>query len=157
MTRRLWWLLLFGLPAVYIFLVVLVGFEWMAIPIHFGRVAVAAAVLVLYLPVVKTVFKYVPAPQRDFLLAGIFFTWSSAIGFATWNEIGRTFGVDTSIFTSYVAGGFSLMLVVGGLFHLAAPPDDDVKVLRRVAICIGLAEAVVIVILSPLVRKYGWP
>lgn len=159
MNNWKWLAFIVAVPIVYALLVLVVGFEWLAIPIHFGRVMFAAAVLILYIPVIATVFNTVPPPSRDYLLAGILFTWTSAIGFAFWNEIGRTFEVDTSIFTNPIAGFFSLLLVIGGAFHVIAPPRTGMGISRRrwVAVSIGIVIAIAIAVVSPWLRRHGSP
>lgn len=156
MTNRLWLGFLVSVPLVYACFVYVVGFGWIALPIHFGRVMFPAAVLVLWIPLVPFLFRTQPVRREDYLLASVFFLFTSALGFANLNDIGQTFGVDRSIFTSPVAGFFSLLLVIGGVFALVAPPSD-VSFFRRVALAIGLLNALVIVVGLALVRRYGWP
>lgn len=156
MTRRLWFIFLVAVPVVYAGIVALVGFGWMALPIHFGRIMVAAAVVVLWLPLVPFLFSKQPTRREDYLLASIFFTWTSALGFANLNDIGQTFGISRDVFRNPVAGFFSLCLVIGGIFAVIAPPREA-EFFRRAAIVIGLFEALVVVVGLALVRRYGWP
>lgn len=149
------WFVLLAVAALYALLIALFGFEdRVALGVHFGRVAVATAVLIVYFPALKKIFKQVPAPGRDYLLAGIVFSWSSSDLFAFWNEAGRVFGVDTSIFTSPLAGFFSLILVVAGVFHLAAPDSADLGEGKRraIAIVVGVIMAAGLVFVAPLFR-----
>lgn len=152
MTQWKWLTATVALVLAYVAIVLIAGFGNMAIPIHFGRVALAVGVLVLFVPGLSTVFRQVPAPRRDYLLAGIICTWSSAIGFAIWNEMGRQFGVDTSIFTSPIAGFLSLLLVIGGGFHIVAPDELAGKQRRFVAVAIGITAGVAITLVAPLFR-----
>lgn len=155
MTNQLWRLFLLSVPIVYSAILYLVGFGYLALPIHFGRVMFGAAVTALFLPLVPFLFKK-PIQREDYLLASIFFTWTSALGFANLNDIGQTFEINRSIFTSPIAGFFSLLLVIGGVFAVIAPPPDA-KFYRTVAISIGIINALVVVVGLALVRKYGWP
>lgn len=151
LKRSIWLMLLAGV-VLYVTLVALLGFPGLvALAVHFGRVATAVAVLILYIPVLATIFDEVPPPRRDYLLAGIILTWLSAVCFSFWNEAGRVFGVDTSIFTNAIAGFFSLLLVVGGIFHLIAPDVGGGK-MRTVAIVIGVILGAGLVFVAPLFR-----
>lgn len=150
--KALTWLILFSVLATYIGSVWLFGFEGaVALSLHFGRVAMATAVLILYIPSITTLFNEVPPPRRDYLLAGIILTWLSGVSFSTWNEMGRVFGTDPSIFTSPVAGLFSLFLLVGGFFHLIAPDTGGARP-RIVALVIGILVAIGIVLVAPYFR-----
>lgn len=150
--RRSVWLSLLATVVLYLSLVVLFGFaDIVALGVHFGRVSVAVAVLILYIPVLATIFEEVPPPRRDYLLAGIILTWLSAVCFSFWNEAGRVFGVDTSIFSSPIAGFFSLLLVVGGVFHLIAPDVGRGRT-RLIAILIGVLLGAGLVFVAPLFR-----
>lgn len=145
--RTLVIVILLGLAILYAVLVTFLGFVGaVAYTIHFTRVAAAVAVLFIFLPLTPQLFQEVPAPRRDYLLAGIILTWLSNILFSIWNQAGATFGVNTSIFGNPIAGFFSLLLVVGALFHFLAPglQDRNTKVW---AIALGLlvASAVVLV------------
>lgn len=146
--RQWTWLALFVLAGgLYTVLVMLVGFEgFVAYAIHFSRVAVGVAVLAIYLPAMTVLFQEIPPPRRDYLLAGILLTWLSAISFAVWNEMGRSFGMVTSIFLSPVAGFFSLLLVLGGLFHFLAPGTSNTRH-KLLAISIAIVAALVVTIL----------
>lgn len=138
---------------VYGVLVWLLGFPgFLAYAVHFGRVAIAVAVLTIYVPVVSSLFREVPAPRRDYLLAGILLTWLSSMSFAIWNEMGILYGVQTSIFVSPIAGFFSLILVVGGLFHYFAP-GVIVGHRRYLALALGIAAGIFIVLLPLLLGR----
>ncbi len=138
--------------AFYALAIVLVGFEGaVALAIHFGRVSLAVAVLIFYAPALVTIFRVWPAPRRDYLLAGILLTWASAACFALWNAMGMQFGVQTSIFVSPIAGFFSLLLVLGGLFHLLAPAPVGSNRLLIVALSVGVVAGLLIAVVAPLV------
>jgi len=151
-TARFW--LLSGLLViiVYIGLALLIGFSGpIAITVNFLRVTVAFAVLMLYLPAITNIFHTVPPPSRDYLIAGIVLSWLSSLTFAIWNEAGRIVHVDTSIFTSPIAGFFSLLLVLGGFFHLQAPYVGSYSK-KAIAVLVGVAMAIVVVMIAPLFR-----
>lgn len=150
--KRSVWIMLAAGVALYASLVAIFGFQGtVAFSVHFGRVAVAVAVLILYVPVIAKIFDEVPPPRRDYLLAGIILTWASAVGFSFWNEAGRIWHVDTSIFTNPIAGFFSLLLVLGGIFHLIAPDTGQGK-MRIIAITIGIITGAGLVFVAPLFR-----
>lgn len=134
----------------YVGLVATIGFEGLlALSIHFGRLAISMGVLILYIPSIKYIFVEVPAPRRDYLIAGILLTWLSGVGFSIWNVAGRVLHADTSIFTSPVAGFFSLLLLSGGVFHLIAPQVTQ-AITRREALLLGALFAALLVIVAPM-------
>lgn len=140
------------ITVLYVGAVLLIGFEgFIALVINFSRVALAAAVLIIYIPALSQIFREVPPPRRDYLIAGIILTWMSGLGFAISNEAGRIFQYDTSIFTNSIAGSFSLLLVLGGVFHLLAPGMASAKK-NIVAVLIGIVVGVVVVFIAPLFR-----
>lgn len=146
------WLVLLAVLLAYIGSVWLFGFAGpVALALHFGRVSIAVAVLILYIPAITSIFNEVPPPRRDYLLAGIILTWLSGVSFSLWNEMGRVFKVDTSIFTSPIAGMFSLLLLTGGVFHLIAP-DTGGTWPRIIALVIGILVAIGVVIVAPTFR-----
>jgi hypothetical protein len=107
-------------------------------------------VLLLYIPAIKLIFVEVPAPRRDYLIAGIICTWLSGVGFSISNALGKSFGWDTSVFTSPVAGFFSLLLVSGGALHVIAPQLTH-GITRREALMLGALFAIVIAFLLPMI------
>lgn len=150
--KRLTWLAILGTFAFYAAAVLVFGFEGaVAYTVQFVRVTIAVAVLVFYLPLLPSIFNEVPPPRRDYLLAGIILTWLSGFSFSTFNEFGRVTGADTNIFTSPVAGFFSLLLVVGGFFHMVAPATGGNRQ-RLIAVGAGLAVAAGVVIIAPYFR-----
>lgn len=152
MTKALTWLSLLVVLAFYAIIVVLFGFEGpVALAIHFARIAVTVAALIVYIERLPTIFEEVPPPRRDYLLAGINFMLASAVCFSFWNEAGRIFDVDTSIFTNAVAGLFSLFLVVGAGFALIAP-DTGGKMIRVIAVAVGVVLSIGLVFIAPLFR-----
>lgn len=146
------WLSILGAAIFYVFLVLVFPFEgFIGLIVNFLRVAVATAVLVIYGPKLGIIFRQVPAPSRDYLLAGIVLSWFSSECFAMYNEAGRIFGIETSIFKSPVAGGFSFVLVSAGVFHLLAPGTSEKKSLI-IAVAIGVVVSVGVVFVAPLFR-----
>lgn len=126
--KNLPWLIVVAVAAVYVALIYLFGYAGpIALTLHFARIAVVMAVLILYFPAIRNVFKTVPAPYRDYLLAGIILTELSNESFSAWNEAGRVYGVDTSVFTSPISGFFSLLLVLGGVAFLKAADTEDAR------------------------------
>lgn len=153
MTYRIWVTVL-GVTALYAALVLLFEFEGpIAIGMNFTRVSLTFAVLILYVPVLTIIFKQVPPPSRDYLLAGIICDRLSSFLFSVSNEAGRVFQYDTSVFTNPVAGYFSLLLIAGALFYIAAPDATVMNTKRRtVAISIGVIVGVLVVFVAPLFR-----
>lgn len=140
------WLLICGILGSIIHFVVAygIGYYYLGISIHFGRVMFAVAVLWLYIGLIRKVFVEVPPPSRDYLVTGIILSWISSLLFAFWNEAGAQFDWDRSIFTSPIAGYFSLILVTAGLFHWLAP---NVSIgTRIVAAAVGSVVAFLIVV-----------
>lgn len=136
----------------YVVLVLVFGFAGpIAHTIQFGRVADAVAVQLIYLPALAYIFNEVPAPRRDYLLVGTILTWLSGLSFSVWNEMGRIFHVDTSIFTSPISGFFSLILVGGGIFLIIAP-DTTGRRLKVIAVTIAITFGGLLVFVAPLFR-----
>lgn len=152
MSKMILSILAIGL--LYVVTVMSFGFEGpIALIINFGRVSLAVAVLFIYLPTLGVIFKQVPAPSRDYLLAGIILTWLSGFLFAVSNEAGRIFNYDTSIFTNPVAGFFSFLLVAGAVFHIVAPDNQDGRERRRfMALVVGGIVGFLVVFIAPLFR-----
>lgn len=146
MRSAAWLIIILAVLAVlYGALVVLLGFEGtIALAIQFGRVSIALAVLVVYAPVMLTIFRTWPPAPRDYLLAGTFMLWLSAVCFALLNALGAQFGIDRSVLTSPIAGFFSLLLVVGGVFHMLVPEVSGDR--RRIVGLIigGIVGAIVV-------------
>lgn len=149
--------LLFGVALAFlsVFLVVvdIFGFPGpLGISINFGRVSIGVAVLIVYAPAMLRVFTAHPAPRSDYLTTGIVMTWLSNELFSVGNEFGRIFKVDMSIFTNPVAGFFSLIAVVSGMFYFMAPDTEDTRKRTIWAGVCGALWGVVVVIIAPLFR-----
>lgn len=146
------WLILAVILGVYLGLVTAFDFRGpIALAIHFSRIVVIMAVLILYLPWIREIFTSVPPPYRDYLFAGIVLTELSNTLFSTWNEVGRVYGVDTSVFTSPIAGFFSLLLIVGGLSFLKAADTENAN-RWLYAMLISVAFAIMLVFVAPMFR-----
>lgn len=154
LTDRHWRWITFALSVIGIYYVVvaLTGFKAVAIPIHFGRIALAVTVNILFIRALGTIFQEIPAPRRDYLIAGVILNTTSALGFTFWNQAGRQFGVDTSIFTSPVAGFFSLLLDLSFVFMaLAAPPAEwGERNWKLIAVMVGIAAGILVAVVAPL-------
>lgn len=123
------WLSLIVVALGYALAVFLLGFKGpVALTIHFLRLVLTVAATIIYIQMLPTIFEQVPPPRRDYLLAGLNFMLLSAVCFSLWNEAGRLFGVDTSVFSDPIAGLFSLLLIVGSGFALVAPDVAGNKV-----------------------------
>lgn len=146
------WLTILAIPVIYALVVMVVGFTGVvANAIHFSRVSLSVGVLILFLPALGVMFRQVPAPSRDYLLAGNLCLWLSASSFSIWNEAGRVFGVETNIFFSPIAGFFSLLLASAGVFHVIAP-DTARWSTRIIAASIGIVVGIIVVFVAPLFR-----
>lgn len=157
-AKYLIWLSLLALLTLYAVLVSLFGFEGpIALTIHFTRIAVTVAALVMYFQMIGNLFEGIPPPRRDYLVGSIIFYLLSAVYFSNLNEAGRVFGVDPSVFTSPIAGIGSLLLITAAGFSLIAPDMLDQKTKKKtktrvIAIGIGLIVSVCLVIIAPFFR-----
>jgi len=115
------------------------------------RMTLALAVICLYLPAVKNLFRTEPYQDKDYLIAGILLTWISIAGFAVWNEIGRIFKIPTTVTVSAIAGYFMMVVGVGGYFHLRAPKVSGRRIWTAVLVGIGVA---ILVLLGRIVSWY---
>lgn len=156
MKNRKWLLFAVAVVAAYISAVMLFGFISIANFIHFGRVALPFAVLFLFVQRLPELFREVPPPRRDYLIACIICLTLSLVGFSLWNEAGRQFGVNTSIFTNPIAGFLSLIAVIGSAFGLVALPRDVNgewgNRRKLIALGVGLVVGTMVVVVAPLFR-----
>lgn len=151
--RNLPWFIAFVVVAVYVVLISVFEFEGpIALAIHFARTSIIMAILILYIPALREIFSMVPAPSRDYLLAGIILTELSNECFSIWNEMGRIYKVDTSIFTSPVAGFFSLLLAVGGISLLKAADETEYESRWLLALIIAVVFSTLLVFVAPQFR-----
>lgn len=141
--------------AVYVLAVALIGFEGpVAMTIHFIRTSIVMAVLITFIPFMKDMFNGRPYKNRDFLLAGIILTELSNESFSVWNEIGRVFGVNRDVFSSPIAGLFSLFLFLGAVAFLkAADLEESNK--WQYSLFFALLFGVLLVFVAPMFRD-GW-
>lgn len=150
--KYLTWLVLLGVLLLYLVVVAIFSFPGVvAMAIHFTRITVTIAALLIYIRMAPTMFHQVPPPRRDYLFAAINFFLLSATCFSVWNEAGRVFYVDPSIFTSAVAGLFSLFLVIAASFAIVAPDIGGLKP-KLIALGIGAILSVVLVFIAPFFR-----
>lgn len=142
------WLSFLGVTFLYVAAVALIGFEGpLAATIHFGRIVMPIAALIIYVPKLVDIFKEIPTPRRDYLLVGLLLLLLSAIGFVGMNTAGQ-FGVVTSVFKNPVAGFCSLLLVGGAGFLWFAPDVNIRHGLRVAALVTGLVVGAVVLALS---------
>lgn len=135
----------------YIVLVLLFGYiEPIALGVHFLRIGIVMAVLVIFVPSIKYIFVR-PYRSRDFLLLGIILAMLSNELFSVWNEIHRVFGIDNDVFTSPVSGFFSLMVAAAGVMFLRASDviDENKWIL---ALIIAIIFSGLLVFVAPMFR-----
>lgn len=150
--KFLTWYILIAVVVIYAGVVSIFTFAGMvALSIHFTRIAVTVAGLIIFIRMMPTLFREVPAPRRDYLIGSINFFLISLVSFSFWNEAGRIFGVDTSVFTSYVAGAFSIFAIVASVLALIAADTDGPKP-KIIAVVIALVVAVALVFVAPQFR-----
>lgn len=136
----------------YVLAVMLFGFtEIFALGIHFFRIAIIMAVLVMLAPIAGNLFLGVPYKSRDFLLAGIILAMLSNEAFSIWNEMHRIFGVDNDVFTSPVSGFFSLLVALSGVMFLRATGVVENK--RWIAaLVVSIVFSTLLVFIAPMFR-----
>lgn len=151
--KNLPWLILITVVAVYAGLISVFEFSGpIALTIHFARTSVVMAVLIIFAPKLwRRIFTTSPAPPQDYLLGGIYLNQLSNESFSIWNEMGRVWGLDTSIFTNPVAGFFSLMLVVSGAAFLKASDLEEKEVWAYALVAAGLFSTL-LVFVAPMFR-----
>lgn len=150
--KHLTWLVLAGVIIVYLLIVSVFDFPGpVALSIHFVRITATIAASLIYFQMLPTMFREVPTPRRDYLFASINFFLLSLISFSIWNEAGRIFGVDTSVFTSLVAGLFSIFAIIAAVFAIIAP-DTGGNRPKIIAAAIGAILSVGLVFVAPLFR-----
>lgn len=147
-----YWIIGILIFLVYFVALALFGFAGpVAYTVHFTRLTIIMAQLILYIPYTYLLFTKIPAPNRDFLMAGTILYPLSNTLFSVWNEFGRIYGVDTSVFTSWTAGLFSLIAAVAGLALLRAA-DTDEKDRWIYALIGGVTFGVLLVVVAPQFR-----
>lgn len=150
--RYLTWYVLAGVVIAYACVVSFVEFAGpVALVIHFVRITATVAAAIIYIQVLPTMFQEVPPPRRDYLFAAINFFLISLVCFSFWNEAGRIFKVDTSVFTSYIAGGFSIFAIIAAVFAMIAP-DTGGNQPKILAVVIGAIMSAGLVFVAPLFR-----
>lgn len=150
--RFLTWYLLIAVVIVYVGIVSVfpvsgaIGFS-----IHFTRIAASVAALIIFMRMMPTLFREVPAPRRDYLIGAINFFLLSLVCFGFWNEAGRLFEADTSPFTSPVAGAFSVFAIIASVLALIAADTGGPKP-KYIAVGIALVVAIALVFVAPQFR-----
>lgn len=146
------WLIMGMALTFYLSMVSLFGFEnRVALAVHFLRFATVTTALIIYLPALRNLFKEVPPPGRDYLLAGFVGFMLSNDYFSIMNEAGRIFKIDTSIFTSWQAAIGSVIVIVAAGFSVVAPGKDR-TVSPYLAGAIATILAILLVFIAPLFR-----
>lgn len=150
--KFLTWYILIAVIVVFVSIVSVFPFAGpIAYGIHFIRIAASVAALFIFMRMMPTLFHEVPAPRRDYLIAAINFFLLSLVCFSFWNEAGRIFKVDTSVFTSYVAGAFSVFAIIASILALIAADTDGPRP-KIIAVVVALAVAVALVFIAPQFR-----
>lgn len=150
--RAIIWIILAGVFALYITAVGVFGFAGpIATAVHFLRFAVVTTALFIYLPSLKVMFKQIPSPGRDYLLAGFIGFMISNDYFSIMNELGKIFKFDTSVFTSWQTAIGSLMVIIAAAFSIVAPGKDR-TVSPYSAGAVSTCLAVMLVFVLPLYR-----
>lgn len=150
--KYLTWYILIAVIVLYVSVVSVFPFSGpIAFSIHFIRIAASIGALFIFMRMMLTLFHEVPAPRRDYLIASINFFVLSLVHFSFWNEAGRIFKVDTSIFTSSIAGVGSVFAIIACILALIAADTDGPKP-KKIAIAIAIVIAVALVFIAPLFR-----
>lgn len=89
--------------------------------LNVGRLVLATALLALYAPTVRDLFRTKPYRDADYHITGLLLVMASIAGFAIFNELGRTLEIPTTIANSSVAGFFAMMVAGGSFFLFTAP------------------------------------
>lgn len=154
-----WAMTAFAAVAAYLVLIAVVGFENISPAINFVRLAGAVTVVVVYAPVLLSLFKSKEKTSRDLLILGVILTWTSTVGLAMWAWIGLGFGLPTTILTSPVTAFFAVVMVAGAACHLGALVDvrdgDRRRTFRRIALSIlfGAIVAATVIATSGILQR----
>lgn len=144
--KFLTWYILMATVIIYVSLVSVFPFAGpIATTVHFTRTFASVAGLIIFMRMMPTLFHEVPAPRRDYLIASINFFLLSLVHFSFLNEAGLVFGVDRSIFTSYIAGAGSVYAIIACILALIAADTGGPKP-KIIAVGIALVVAVGFVI-----------
>lgn len=148
------WLLLLILIASFCGVVLVFPFEGaVALSIHFVRIAATVAGAIIFMRLLPARLK---KPLRrwargDYLIVAVNFFFISLVCFSFYNEAGRIFDVDTSVFTSFVSGGFSVLAIIAAAAAIIAP-DTGSNRPKIIAVAIGAVVSVGLVFVAPLFR-----
>lgn len=150
--KYLTWYVLLAVSILYVGVVAVFSFSGMiALSIHFTRIAASVAAWIIFMRMMPTLFREVPSPRRDYLIGAINFFLTSLLWFSLWNEAGRIFGVNTSVFSSPVAGAGSMYAIVACVLALIAADTDGPKP-KIIAVGIAIVVAVAFVFVAPQFR-----
>lgn len=140
------------ITAIYWSLAVIGLYGYMGQWLNVFRMILALAILCLWMPAVKNLFRAEPYKDTDYLIAGTMLTWLSIAGFAVWNEIGRIFHIPTTVTVSAIAGYFMMVAGVGGYFVLRAPRIHGTRIAFALSFGIGVA---LLVLIGRILAWYG--
>lgn len=122
-----------------------------ALSIHFARIAVTVAGSILFMRTMRALFRKTVWDRTDYFIVSINFFLFSLVCFSFWNEAGRIFDVDTSVFTSYYSGGFSLLAIVAAVSGIIALDTEGLKP-KWIALAVGVVLSAGLVFIAPLFR-----
>lgn len=122
-----------------------------ALSIHFARIAFTVAGLIIFMRTMRSLIKRSKWERTDFFILSINFFLLSLVCFSFWNEAGRIFHVDTSVFTSPVAGAFSIMAIIASVSAIIAL-DTEGPWPKIIALAVGAVLSVGLVFVAPLFR-----
>lgn len=139
-----------GITVMYWGLAVLGLYMYMGPWLNALRMILAIAILCLYAPTLKNLFRNEPYKDTDYHIAGTMLTWTSIAGFAVWNEAGRIFDIPTTVTVSAIAGYFMMIAGVGGYFVLRAPRIHGTR------IAFAISFGAIIAFLVVMARILSW-
>lgn len=148
------WVLLLILIASFCGVVLVFPFEGVvALSIHFVRITVTVGGAIIFMPLLPARLKknIRTWARGDYLIVAANFFFVSLVCFSFYNEAGRIFDVDTSVFTSFVAGGFSVLAIIASVLAIIAP-DTGSNRPKIIAVAIGAVVSVGLVLVAPLFR-----
>lgn len=122
-----------------------------ALSIHFTRIAVTVAGAILFMRTMRSLFRKTEWERTDYFILSINFFLFSLVCFSFWNEAGRIWDVDTSVFTSYYSGNFSLLAIVAAVSGIIALDTEGSRP-KVIALAVGIVVSVGLVFVAPLFR-----
>ena len=146
------WYMIAAVILVYICIVYLFGFtEFVAVALQFIRVSITVTGLLIFGFTAPNLFSEIPIPRRHYLKAAIIFFFLSLVCFSFFNEIGRIWGVDNSVFTNPIAGLFSLLAIIAAALAIRAPDTGETHI-KLIAGIIGIVLGFGLVYIAPYFR-----